>query len=1349
MKRITLHIFLLLFCSTPAAAQPYFAVRPIVEAGGLPSGSIPWLFQDSDGFMWLGTPEGLYRYDGHRMLGFRSEAGRPGLLASNEITHIAEDSRGRLLVGNRRGVDILDRATGNIRHMEGSLPPGTDIRYIHVSSSDGAVWIGSREGLCRYDADLALQRDYTGLLPPGTVGCMYEDRAGNLWMTISEGGGLFRYLPTEDRFERLPPVGKSDDPRRIYQDDRSNYWIGTWGDGLFRFFSDAPDTEKYIPVHITRHDSGEVETEVYGIVQDDTYGYIWLVSYSGLYALRYAPGGEIEQIDTSGLVDESNNILGQIVKDRDGNLWVGTYREGAFMINFDRSQVRNIPLESVRQLTGITPSVTTLWEDRLSGDIWFNQDRWGLARYEAATGRVTSWRDYPRLRSYSGLDEVSCIVEIDPAESEVWLGLRNEPAILVMRKREEGMEIVRRIDLAAVAADTGHPHKIFVDRGGRVWIVTSNALLLKPAGSDEVVPVSFLLGRITDITDDGGGHIWISTRDEGIHRLNRNLVATSFTAEGSPLPTNDICAVHADDQGRLWIGTREGSILTLDIATGEFSDISSTFHMIGGSIHNIVSDAGGHIWISTGRRVIEYNPRTLAVKEYSASGGDVLVNAFVSNSLFRNSRGEMMYGGSRGISVFTPTDDLSGPKRQPRVFVSDVKVNNVSVFSGNDNRRYDMSARRLTLDPSDGKIEIEFSALNYHNSDMAHYAYKMSGIDDDWIRVDYREFAVYNQLKRGRYTFSVRAMNSSGLWSPHVTELEIRKRPALWESWWAFAVYVLAAAGAAHTAWRAARSRMKLRSDLRIARIEREKSEELAQTKLRYFTNVSHDFLTPLTVMSCLLDDAEATGDGAGFRFEAMHDNIDRLRRLLQQVLDFRRIESGNMKLSVSRADAAGFIRRLCLDNFAPLMERKGIAFSLEATPPQIDGWFDADKIDKIVFNLLSNAHKYTPSGGRVEVRMAQHTVEAVRWLTLSVADSGVGISDADRIFTRFWSGDMSEAAGSNGIGLNLTKDLVELHRGTIGFESRRGVGSTFTVELPLDRRCYPDAEIDRTPETETEPETASAAPAEPPAPLSDLAEGMHILIVEDNAELLALMSGIFSRSYRVSTATDGTEALAAIRTLEPDMVVSDVMMPGMDGLELCRAIKGDIETSHIPVLMLTARSGPEDRVECYDAGADGYISKPFDLKVLEARIRNFIAGKKRRQHDFRTGEAIDVGVLEYRSRDEVLLRRAVAIIEEHITDSDFDIGTLASRLHLSESTLYRKIKQMTGLSPARLVRNVRLKHACTIIRDHSLPVAEVAWAVGFSDPNYFASCFKSEFGLTPTDFRRAATAAAILATQK
>lgn len=546
---------------------------------------------------------------------------------------------------------------------------------------------------------------------------------------------------------------------------------------------------------------------------------------------------------------------------------------------------------------------------------------------------------------------------------------------------------------------------------------------------------------------------------------------------------------------------------------------------------------------------------------------------------------------------------------------------------------------------------------------------------------------------------------------------------------------------------------MQLRHELSVAQIEKEKSEELVQVKLRYFTNISHDLLTPLTIVTCLIDDVEITYKNKIPQFDMIRTNVNRLKRLLQQILDFRKVESGNMKLKVTSGDIVSLIRDVCDSNFMPLIQKKKLTFTFESPEETIQAYFDVDKIDKVVFNLLSNAYKYTGEGGEIKVALSVFLQNGHTYLSIIVSDTGKGIAseDIDKIFTRFYTNQHWVSSETNGIGLSLTKELLELHHGTISVESEVGRGSSFTVIIPIDKESYTEAEINVESSQELKRESGIGTMNAENNILDwkQLEEGdinttisdIRLLLVEDNEELLYLMRRILSKHYNVLTAKNGIEALEVMKEYEADIIVSDVMMPEMDGLELCRVVKGNLDTSHIPIILLTAKNSAEDRIECYNAGANAYISKPFELKVLEARIDNFLAEKKSKQEEFRSdAEDINFNLLDATDIDKEFLKKVTDVIQENLSSSTFDVVQLADALAMSKSSLYRKTKAIIGLSPVEFIRNVRLKQGVKMLKNKSISVSEVAYICGFSNPKYFSTCFKEEFGVTPKEFQKSDT---------
>ena len=921
-----------------------------------------------------------------------------------------------------------------------------------------------------------------------------------------------------------------------------------------------------------------------------------------------------------------------------------------------------------------------------------------------------------------------------------------------MKKDKKEIELLGTLKLTDYVDNSGFPRLFYTDSNHNLWVGTTKGILVKPANEKILQDAKFPFVDIIGIGEGKDGSLWISTRKQGVYNAKissdltleeKNLRNLKTHAEG--VISDNIGAICVDDNGLVWMGSQDGDVFTYDPQTNKVENLSDMFDMLEEGIFNIITDQLGHIWISTNKRVIEYDPKNGGIMDYSTMT-DVMVNSFMPNSYYKTRAGKILYGGNKGISVFTPYDHLSDNPRRIRTMVADVKIDGVSSLLEKNNQRFNLRSQIISLNAGDKNIEIDFSSLNYAFPDKIKYAYKMDGVDDDWVYVrGDRQFAFYNQLPKGKRTFYLKTTDVNGLWSNYIAEVQVFKQPAFYETLWAYLFYIVFTLLCLYLFYHRMKRRIQLRHELRIAQIDKEKSEELVQTKLRYFTNISHDLLTPLTIITCLIDDAEMTNGSRISQLTMIRSNVNKLRRLLQQILDFRKVESGNMKLSVSKSDVISFIDDVCKVNFTPLMRKKNQTFTFLTEDRHLMAYFDRDKLDKIVSNLLSNACKYTANGGDIKLIVDSYWESEYHHLRIQVVDTGEGIAPADleNVFKRFYTINKGDESESNGIGLSLTKDLVELHHGTINVESELGKGSTFTVDLPINKDSYQEDELISEHISVNGINTDLILEKEELID-SKVGEGedmqiadVHLLLVEDNEELLFLMEKILSKHYHVLIAKDGLEALNVIKDNEIDIIISDVMMPEMDGLEFCRALKSNLETSHIPIILLTAKNTVEDRIECYNAGADGYISKPFELKILEARINNFIMHKKNKQEEFRSNVEVNIDSLEPSSMDKEFLDKVISVIKSNMSEGDFDVVQLADALAVSKSSLYRKMKIATGLSPIEFIRNIRLKHGSQLLKDKSISVAEVAYECGFSNPKYFATCFKEEFGVTPKEYQK------------
>lgn len=1268
----------------------------------------------------------------------------PNLLSNNDIQSLVEDEENNLWIGTKQGLNRLNKHNLRITPFEETTFKGDRINSLAVDSQ-GFVWIGTGRGLYRYDVKNNRLHNYVSdpsdkkSIPGTSVNYIYKDNQGDIWVMFWEAG-LCRYLPETDNFERFPKVGAHNNPFRLYQDKQGNYWIGTWGDGVCHFDPDAEATDMYT-FHTVMNVSGKhPETTFFSLVQDDKYGYLWFMTLTGLYVMKYEDNGTLTPIDISPYLTGSSRLYSEIVKDDHNNLWIGAFSEGVLFINFERPPVQNYTLDIIRQRMGFTPSIKALSVDR-DGLVWLGLNRYGLCFYDKVTNKATMHSDMPGL---SGLQEIGTINYIKEIRhrNEHWISC-NPPYLYVLKKNRGHIDWVRTVYLNEGNQYVSSGDKVlFEDSKGNVWVGMFGGIV-KVTPDNVVVPVMDL-PAVTDITEDADGHIWASSEQVGLCHLStqgQTYKATLYDKYTEGLNTSNIQCVIAHSSGLLWIGTKEGRVITYDKRKGTFTDVSHLCAMTGEGILNILTDVRNNVWISTNKKVTRFNPRTESSTTYSVFD-NLAVNSFIVGACARLETGEVLFGGNRGFCAFLPVMEKTGTSGKPtHVHITDLKVHNLSVFDPSSTVAYDNVKGQLTLKHTDNNLEIEFSTLNYAFPNKVQYAYKLEGVDIDWNYIaTNRRFANYNNLNKGTYRFLLKATDENGLWSDVVTSLEVVKKPALYETWWAKLLYLIVVLVVLFVVYRFSVNRFRLRNELKYARIEKEKSEELTQTKLRYFTNISHELLTPLTIISCLIDDLEETHKGKFWQHDVMKINVNRLKRLLQQILDFRKVESGSMKLKVAEGDLVPFVSHICQYNFKPLAKEKQLHFSMVALDPVITGWFDAEKLDSVLFNLLSNAFKYTPTKGSVQVNVEQVQRDEGRFARITVSDTGIGIAPADveHIFTRFYSSDPTNSVENHGIGLTLTKEMLELHHGSIHVESQVGKGSTFVVEFPLDASAYTETErvmqsskpsdVDL---VQLEITSLEALAQQEPADVSDV----NLLIVEDNQQLRTLMDKIFSKQYHTYQAENGEEALAIVEEHPIDIVLSDIIMPKMDGLELCRRLKNNVNTSHIGVLLLTAKNSVDDRIECYNAGADGYLSKPFELKVLDARLSSLIKNRQHKSERFKTAPELSISALEFPSLDEKFLENAIAVIEEHLSEPDFDLDTFSGKLSMSKSSLYRKIKSLTGMSPVEFTKNIRLKHACRMLTMQAGNVSDIAYSVGFADPKYFTSCFKAAFGVTPTEY--------------
>lgn len=1312
--KVLIYCLLCLPLSLSLKAQQII-VSPMPFLDKLSMNSIFNLYQDRQGFIWMGTAYGLERYDGYDIQSFINNYKNPRKLSHNDIRSFTEDDD-FLWIGTVKGINLMNKLTYEISSFPDSILQEKEIKDLYCDWK-GNIWVAIEKSLLRCDSQIGVLKEYP---IKNEASSFFEDREGNLWF-LTWNGDILKYKQQNDSFIEYAHMENSN-PYRMTQDNQGRYWIVTWGSGIWRFNPDAKKEEMFHQQSIINPIRHFPEEVFYDIVQDDAYGYIWALSHFRLYVFRINNDDELEEVDLNSIKNINQPIdqyktYSRVIKDNSGNLWFGAYDQGC-IIAFEKAEILNYTLESMKKKLGLDANILYLNKDS-KGIVWYDQSRYGLCLFDEKTGKMTYGNDPNALYSV-------VVKSIVPSEKEdaVWLVGRNDHPTKIWKMKQNKMHIsiLDEFDLKTVVSSPGNISQLIEDNYGNIWVGTSKYLFFKSIESNAFVKLPFNISNIVDISKDNKGNIWICC-PKTIYQMtydDKPILLNYYTKEKLLFQEGSIKNVSVHNH-IVWFSTSLGQLFQLDTKEQKVIEYTEASKLKGDNILAVLSQEE-KVWIVCDKYIVCHNWVQKENTTYSVNDANIFVTSFRHSAAFLDKDGCLYAGGHNGFIKILPDRQNAKYNQKGQVFVTDVKSDNRSVLFSPIEQEVGNSIRKITLLPDARNIEITFSALSYTYGRRIKYAYQLEGIDKKWTYIENGKYsAFYNYLSKGEYTLHIKATDPYGNWMKDEQQLIVHRLPAWYETWYAYSMYIIFILFSIYLLFYLYTKRMVRKNKMKI-------QEKLTQIKLNYFTNVSHELLTPLTIISCVADDLEENKVNTEKQVEILRTNTSRLKRLLQQILDFRKVESGKMKLNVSNINISSFILSVVVSNFQPLANKKNIWLATQIID-DIWGYMDADKLDNILFNLLSNAIKYTSSHKKVNISGEVIYKENYRYLMIKVIDEGIGIAEKDikKIFTKFYNNRNNQGYKSNGIGLSLTKELVELHHGSIDVSSEVGKGSIFTVIIPIDKEAYEEQEIvdissEITPEEKNETLVQDNKP--------------YVLFIDDNRDLRELIFRIFTKKYQILIAKSGKEGLELLKNNPIDIIICDVVMPEMSGLEFCRHIKNDLQTNHIPIIMLTAKNAPDDQIECYKAGAESYIAKPFEMKILQARIKNLLEARELSWRSFRSRMEINFSNLNYRNSDEAFLNDAIECVQRHIQEPDFDTVQMAIELNISRSTLSRKCKVIIGCTPLEFIRNIKLKYACKLLKEKNISVSEVAYGVGFSYPKYFSKCFKEEFGVTPTEFQ-------------
>ncbi len=1288
-----------LFCTLSGKAQSIITTE-LPGINQLPTKEVLCIFQDSEGYMWYGTEGGLCRNDGYRVKVFRSDFNTPELLESNSITGIAEDNKRNIWFGTKRGMYILDKKTYQISPLSDEEIKGWAIKMVNTTS-DGSIWVLSGKTLFRYNASKERLGKYE-LQWENTIkepNCIYEDHKGTIWV-VQMKGGIFRYDPSKDHFIPYPWPYTNPATCMVKDATHAYYWVGTWGEGIVRFNPEEKDPNRMFMRQSAPHTSIVPDkNRIHHIAQDSVNHHLWISTTDNLYAYEITEHSTLREVNTSAFLSGEKRLLSGILCDRAGNIWLtGNFPDShSFVMSYLPSQMTSDPMNLIKEKLGIEATPMGLYHEK--NYYWVRQKRTGLYVCDAPHKNLLIYDS--RNRS------ISFFFEKAFDQEGVYVALSEAEVVLIQYK---GTHLSESSICTIPVTDSERIRTLHDDTQGNLWIGTTYNLFKYNLRLKKLDRINEKTGIINKITSLKNGKVYIATESEGFWEITNGKKSFQHISKEN----YSVLAISPDH--KVWVGTQQGNLYCYDPIARSFTSRTEKCGLIGDAILDLSVDNFGNIWIVTNQKITVYNPEKEIINQIRCSDPSVSLDNFLC--LYKGTKGEIHAGGTGGVLVFPSINQFGKAAKDTRISLTSVRINNIQQLLDGDNHT-------IILDPQERNVELFFSTFDPLNANKIRYAFRQKK-DQIWNYLPMGQNNIYLAgLSKGKYEIEVRATDRNGLWSKNTTTILVQCLPAWYETWWAYSLYALVLlAIAGFVIQRYIRSQKN--------RQQKEMEEQISQMKYRFFTNVSHELRTPLTLIITPLEAMvrKVSDNKIRQQLESIHRNALNLLSLVNQLLDFRKVEMGGETLSLTKGNINEFVSSV-YENFQQVSEEKNIDFSYHTEVPSLYMFFDANKLRKVINNLLSNAFKFTGEGGSISISIREESKEGVRYIVISVKDTGKGIpADAlSTIFERFYqvSGNGQEHTVGSGIGLHLVKEYVHMHSGNVTVQSEPGKGSVFSIHIPADLNPIENLPISETEEAQEELPTLQ--------PKADLSK--KLLIVEDNTEFRTYLKSELSLFYTVYEAADGLEGEREASEKEPDIIITDLMMPGIDGIELCHRIKNNIHTSHIPVILLTANNNIENEKRGYKEGADAFISKPFHWEILLSRVENLIAQKVQRQQTFEKETEINPKELTISSLDEKLIQKTLELIETNLNNSEYSIEDLSSDMCMSRSNLYRKIHSITGLTPTDFIKNIRLKKAAELLKDGELSVVEVAYTVGFNTPSYFTKSFKKMFGVLPTQYNQ------------
>lgn len=1337
----------------------------ITSSDGLSQSEVYSFIEDSRGFMWFGTLDGLNRYDGYEIKIFNTEKNNPKSLSNNTIRSLTEDDHGRIWIGTDDGLSVYNPITEEINQVKISRFENDRI-IIHSMLVDGdGLLLATSSGLLKANVNTSdltrieqnIKRvNYTEQYKK-SVSQILKAPNGVIWLHSGSSmfGMVFQEGADQPIIVKRIQDNRFDDIRSMTVDHNNSLWFCSYHSGFFRY---NPKNEKLDQFTEGSPNSSIVSSKASAITSDQN-GNIWVGTRDkGLLFLNYDNTNSTNPVFNSvrsNPFDErslNSNLIFSLYYSKSNLLWVGTIGSGINMYDPNQKEFYHykIPPELDKYHPG-SNFVRSIFSD-YKNNIWIGTHSNGLYHYERKSGI------YKKL----GYGTQSVYFLLGIANKQVIVCTSNGVSIARLTEKDQILIQETPINHASFYAYKGE--------NGDIWLATINGLYKCKVANDKlVVDSKWDSGTKPNLSFDNcrvlhysksRKELFVGTEGGGLNILSLNdgqevlkiSIYQKNESSGS-LSNNYIRTIIEDQNKTIWLGTYEGlnKIKTTEGPKGiTFESYTMKDGLPNNMVQLMVEDNDGYIWIGTNNGLCKFNAKTKEFNRYSITDG-IQSNEFSEHAVFKKEDGEIIVGGINGFNSFYP-ENIQSSKTKPKTTITDFFLFNerISINSEKDHpsplNKSIILTDSIFLLPKQKSLGFMFSALIHSNPEKVKYAYKLEGFDPDWNYTDSKNrLANYTNLEFGKYIFKVKATNSDGDWTDAITSIKIQIKKPFVYTWMAIVIYILTII--LLIVYFTNYTVMKYTTKKKIL-LENEHNmqlHELDELRSRFFINISHDLRTPLTLiyspLKIALQDINLSQETKN-RLEIASRNVQKLRYTIEQLLDVTKAESGNLKFKPKSGELISFIKLEAV-HFSDAIKSKGLELNILTDYDEITCQFDSDIISKIFFNLISNAIKYTIEG-EINVRIdiiSSHKLDNLKdsdykqYIKIEIEDSGKGIpqDELNKIFDRFYQGDNKDVKGY-GIGLSHCKDLISAHSGQIEAHSVPQNGTTFRIYLP---------KIDP---IHSEDEKKSNTHIIPEIHIKSIYEENHlepsqeghlkkVLVIEDNTDMRSFIEHELSHEYRVITAENGLQGLEMAQKQNPDIIISDIMMPEMDGLKFCEKIKTDLKTSHIPVILLTAKGDEKTKYASIENGADDFIPKPFDIQYLSLRIKNLLDSKEKIKEKFLSGNDLEPSMVASTSLDKVFLTDLMTAIEEGLSDPEFTVNSLETKMGMSHTNFYRKLKTLTGQSGKEILMSMRMKRARQILKDSKgVRISEVAYSVGFSNPKYFSKCFKEYYGVLPSD---------------